>query len=257
MNVDQSFVMQSEKSVKAVTSDKWILPLQINGSVIPVKLDTGAKLNLICMSDIKSMKEKPHIQKKSVPLKACNGQMIDTEGVCRLKVEVKNRIHNLMFVIVPEGHDSLLGDQACEHLELVKRVQNVVLSTNNQSVALILQQFADVFIGFHVLPHTYQIQLKADAQPVVHAARRVPVPLHEQLRKELDRMTALGVIHKVEEPTDWVNSMVCVKKKNGEIRVCMDPKDLNENIIKNVNIIKFLKEKKSQVKWQVQCIFQA
>lgn len=26
-------------------------------------------------------------------------------------------------------------------------------------------------------------------------------------------MTALGVIKKVEEPTDWVNSMVCVKRK--------------------------------------------
>lgn len=104
------------------------------------------------------------------------------------------------------------------------------MSTNDQSVALILQQFADLFTGFGVLPHTYQIQLKADAQPVVHAARRVPAPLREQLRKELDRRTALGVIHKVEEPTDWVNSMVCVKKKNGEIRVCMDPKDLNENI---------------------------
>lgn len=100
VNADQSFVMQSEKSVKAVTPDKWIVPLHINRSLIPMKLDTGAKVNLICMSDIKSMKEKPHIQKKSVPLKAYNGQMIDTKGVCRLKVEVKNRIYNLMFVIV-------------------------------------------------------------------------------------------------------------------------------------------------------------
>lgn len=70
-----------------------------------------------------------------------------------------------MFVIVPEGHDSLLGDQACEHLELVKRVQNVMVPTN-QSVDVILQQFSDVFTGFGVLPRTYQIQLKADARPV-------------------------------------------------------------------------------------------
>lgn len=33
-----------------------------------------------------------------------------------------------------------------------------------------------------------------------------------------------------EEPTDWVNSVVCVKKKNGELRIYTDPKDLNENI---------------------------
>ncbi len=43
-------------------------------------------------------------------------------------------------------------------------------------------------------------------------------------------MTSLGVIEKVEEPTEWVNSMVCVKKANGDLRVCVDPKDLNANI---------------------------
>lgn len=43
-------------------------------------------------------------------------------------------------------------------------------------------------------------------------------------------MITLGVIKRVEEPTYWVNSMVYVKKNNGELRVCMDPKDLNGNI---------------------------
>ncbi len=94
----------------------------------------------------------------------------------------------------------------------------------------IVKQFPDVFEGFGVLPFTYKIQLKKDAQPVVHAPRRVPAPLREKLRQELERMTAMGVIEKVEEPTEWVNSMVCVKKANGDLRVCMDPKDLNSNI---------------------------
>lgn len=48
------------------------------------------------------------------------------------------------------------------------------------------------------------------------------------LKKELNRMTTMGVIRKDKEPTDWVNSMVCVK--NNDLRVCTDPKDLNENI---------------------------
>lgn len=38
--------------------------------------------------------------------------------------------------------------------------------------------------------------------------------------------------HKVEEATEWVNSMVCVdkKNKNKELRICIDPGDLNKNI---------------------------
>lgn len=43
-------------------------------------------------------------------------------------------------------------------------------------------------------------------------------------------MTMLGVIRKVQEPADWINSMVCVTKKTRDLRVYMDPKDLNEKI---------------------------
>lgn len=43
--------------------DKWTVPLAINGTLVTLKLDTGAKANLISLSDIKEMKEKPKIQK--------------------------------------------------------------------------------------------------------------------------------------------------------------------------------------------------
>ena len=37
----------------------------------------------------------------------------------------------------------------------------------------------------------------------------------------------LGYLANVNEPTDWVNSMVMTEKKNGDVRICIDPKDLN------------------------------
>ena len=40
----------------------------------------------------------------------------------------------------------------------------------------------------------------------------------------------LGYLAKVNEPTDWVNSMVMTEKKNGEVRIGIDPKDLNMEI---------------------------
>mgnify|MGYP001564044659 CR=1 FL=1 len=43
-------------------------------------------------------------------------------------------------------------------------------------------------------------------------------------------MEKMGVISKVNEPTDWANSMVVTQKPNGALRVCLDPRDLNENI---------------------------
>ena len=38
-----------------------------------------------------------------------------------------------------------------------------------------------------------------------------------------------GYIAKVEQPTEWVSSMVAVVK-NGKVRICIDPSDLNKVI---------------------------
>ena len=60
--------------------------------------------------------------------------------------------------------------------------------------------------------------------------RRVPVALRDKLKAELDRMEKQHVISKITEPTDWVNSLVTVEKPNVSLRVCLDPKDLNDAI---------------------------
>ena len=41
-----------------------------------------------------------------------------------------------------------------------------------------------------------------------------------------------GVIRKVKKPTEWVNSIVTTEKPDGSLRLCLDPKDLNEAIVR-------------------------
>ncbi len=216
--------------------DTWLVSLQINGAIVALRIDTGAQANLISMTDINAMKEKPKIIKKRVPLKDYNGKDIESKGQCRLKVTVKNKTYNVLFSVVPEGRESLLGGFALNTLNLVRRVYHIncseAISVHSGTVDSIVQRYDDVFKGLGCLPYTYKIQLKDDAKPVIHAPRRVPAPLQERLKKELDRMSQLQVVTKVEEPTEWVNSMVCMdkKNKNKELRICMDPGDLNKNI---------------------------
>lgn len=45
-------------------------------------------------------------------------------------------------------------------------------------------------------------------------------------------MKSLGIVSKVREPTEWVNSMVLINQKNLELRVCLDPRNLNKFIKK-------------------------
>ena len=76
----------------------------------------------------------------------------------------------------------------------------------------------------------YRIQLEENAILVIYAPRKIPVSLRSKVRKELDEMEADGVIEKVEEPTEWVNSLVVVENPDGSLRLCLDPRDLNKAI---------------------------
>ena len=64
--------------------------------------------------------------------------------------------------------------------------------------------------------------------PIVHAPRKYPIPIRDEIKAELDEMMSQGIIHKVIEPSDWVSSIVYVCKNYGKLQLCLDPKDLNK-----------------------------
>ena len=70
----------------------------------------------------------------------------------------------------------------------------------------------------------YTIKLKPDAKPFsLKVPRRVPLPLMGKVKEELARMEGLGVISRVDEPTDWCCGMVVAPKKDKEkVRICVD-----------------------------------
>lgn len=132
----------------------------------------------------------------------------------------------LNFVVVDVNSPPILGRKSCEELNVVKRIMSVQASSNNE----IFIGFQDVFEGIGCLPGDYKIQLKEGARPVVHAPRKLPIAIRDQVKSKLKDMIDQGIIAKVEGPTDWVNSMTVAKKADGDIRICLDPKDLNNAI---------------------------
>ena len=72
--------------------------------------------------------------------------------------------------------------------------------------------------------------MNPEAKPHQAATRSVPVALEDGLKKELDRLTSEGIIAPVVVPTDWVSALVVMKKSNGSLRLCLDPKPLNKEL---------------------------
>lgn len=89
----------------------------------------------------------------------------------------------------------------------------------------------DLFKGIgKIKDFKYRIELKKDFVGKIEPCRHVPFKLIDKLKIELDKMEEMGVISKIEKPTDFVNSLVIVGKPDGTIRICLDPQYLNSGI---------------------------
>ncbi|CAC5396000.1 unnamed protein product [Mytilus coruscus] len=119
---------------------------------------------------------------------------MDMLGKCYINVSHKDKIERMEFAVVNFNTQCILGLSACE-LE-----------------------------GYH------HIELDKSINPVIRPPRRVPISLQERLKSEIERMEKLGIVEKVEHPTECVSSIVIVEKADGKLRICLDPKDLNRAI---------------------------
>ena len=82
------------------------------------------------------------------------------------------------------------------------------------------------------LKGAYNIRVDPTVKPVTHARRKVPIESKEAIDKKLDYLIEEEIITEQVEPTPWVSSVTFPRKPNGEVRVCLDPSNLNKAIIR-------------------------
>lgn len=74
------------------------------------------------------------------------------------------------------------------------------------------------------------IKLKSD-QPISFSPRRLAFTEKEKLRVILDELLADGIIRRSDSP--YASPIVLVRKKNGEVRLCVDYRELNKITVKD------------------------
>ena len=72
----------------------------------------------------------------------------------------------------------------------------------------------------------HKIELKEDAKPFKIPTRYAPFNLKEELRKVVQRLLDRGIIR--ESASNYASPLVLVRKKSGELRMCVDYRKLNE-----------------------------
>ena len=218
-----------ESEVCAVNT-RWHSDLRVSGTVINFKLDTGADTSIISLSDYERISNPPALSKSTVKLKAYNGQPIQSMGVCSLPVEYNNVKVEATFEVVRDKLQALLGATDCERLGLVQRINEVAAPSGDSFRRKMKKDYPQLWRNNAVLPGIHSFTVQDGATGVIHAPRRIAFAKRPEVKKELDRQVKLGILVPVSDPTDWVNSMVVAEKKDGSVRICIDPKDLNKVI---------------------------
>lgn len=92
-------------------------------------------------------------------------------------------------------------------------------------------QYPLLFEGLGKLEGEYKIELMEGAKPyALTTPRLIAIPLLPQVKAELERMEAMGVITRVDIPTEWCAGMVVVPKSEDHVRVYVDLTRLNESV---------------------------
>ena len=168
-----------------------------------------------------------------------NREKIIPAGKCELKMihPRTGKKYKGQFVVMSDTPISILGARSSQQMGLVKVDEEPTLKINTPEMKTplqmedILRDYTSVFSKeLGCFPSELHLKVNPAITPVQLPIRRTPISLKGKLKGELDRLESIGVISRIEEPTEWVSSLVVTPKPNGTLHVCLDPKLLNRGL---------------------------
>ena len=200
----------------------------IGGESVIFQIDTGATVNTLPVKYAKNLKQTNKVIStwnnfKQIPIGTCRRKVINPKTNISYSVE---------FEVYDDNFTPLLGCKASQQMGLVEICEHnfervYTLTTNTED------KFKDVTQGnLGQFSGKQHLNVDESVQPVIMPDRRVPISLRPKLKAELDRLVNQGVIIAQDEPTPWISQLVVATKKNGNIRICLDPKELNKALLR-------------------------
>ena len=200
------------------------MTLNVNGMDVIFALDTGAQATVLTKSSFDRLKTKLNEPRRV--LVGAGGNVLKHIGEVPVRIASRRKSIDCTVSVVDGVVRNLLGIEEIERLGLV----SVVASVRSQLVDP-FTKYRDLFEGLGTMPDTFSISLKEGVQPYqLFSPRPIAAGLKEKAKKELDSMLEMGVIERVERPTDWCSGLTIAPKANGGIRMCVDLTMLNKGV---------------------------
>ena len=235
------------------------------------KVDTGAMVTCMPSSMLVDIGVKlSDLQPSNAKLRGVTGADLKTCGELTLRASCNGHTCKIRVVITELGSELILGLETCkvfrlitiattciqreitEHVEAVHIMDEAELNyvplkqkwkkhlplgkVTGDPLEDLKSIFPDMFDGsVGLFEGEVDLKVSPEAKPIQLSPRAVPVSIMSKLKSQLDKMEEEGIIRACPETTEWVHNVVIVSKKNGDIRICLDPRNLNKYLIRNVH----------------------
>lgn len=201
-----------------------VIMCTVGGVRVEMLVDSGADANLVSEEAWETLKKQRIAVLSSTKgstriLRAYGSQTaLKIRGSFVADIVVEETSVQAEFFVVVGGQRCLLGDSTAKKLGVLR------VGLNISSVEL--HPFTKIKgIRAH-------IRIDPQAVPVFQPMRRIPIPLEEAVGRKLDEMLNRDIIEVKTGPTTWVSPLVVVGKANGEPRLCLDLRRVNECVLR-------------------------
>ena len=213
---------------------KLFATMSINSRDVKFQLDSGATCSFITSEVLQRSHCDADITQTIKVLSMYNGTSVKPIGHCKVKMASPRDLRRYLvnFEVLPNSSTPILGSKAIQQMKFIKVLQEKNIGGPQAEQAVVtkespLEQYTQVFEGIGCMPGNYHLTIDSSVKPVVHPPRKIPLSIKGKVVSELQRLTELEIIEPVSKPTQWVSCMVTAPKSTGDMRICIDPKDLN------------------------------
>lgn len=235
------FVASNKAAVYTINKE-WYKDLTVEGKKVRFKLDTGAQVNIMTKAIASNISA--CIKPTKTRLRNYNGSNINVYGETIVKCTDGEKTYNLKFQVIDFEAPCIIGLPDIETLDVLKKVDKIQIEDNLETL---LRKNECLFQGLGELNSIYDIKLKQNYIPVTEAPRKIPINIQDDVKKELAKMEQMKIIRKVSEATEWVSSLVVVRKTDGSLRLCLDPRNLNQAVIREIHQLPTFEELASKM----------
>ena len=123
--------VEQQKEINSVSStdEEWSITVEIYNQTLKFKLDTGTKCNVLPREKLDSSVE---LKPTNTRLVSYSGNLIELEGTVVLLVSYRGKQYSLLFYIVNNPVQAILGLKACEQLNVIQRVEEMSKTLNSE-----------------------------------------------------------------------------------------------------------------------------